>query len=125
MGVHSRRISRKNDRQLVELIGFLYGVSHRNDSPLWRDVARRLEGPTARRPCINLSRIERFTVEGETVVIPGKVLAGGQVSKKITVGAYALSENAIRKLNTAGCRVMDLKEMASANPKGSNVKILM
>ncbi|MDP7115849.1 MAG: 50S ribosomal protein L18e, partial [Candidatus Woesearchaeota archaeon] len=45
--------------------------------PLWKRVASDLSKPTRQRRIVNLSRINRFTKENETIVVPGKVLGDG------------------------------------------------
>jgi large subunit ribosomal protein L18e len=74
MGKHARDIVRKNNPQLVGLVNRLYTLSSTGQSKLWRNVARRLEGPSRERPSVNLSKLERYCADGDTLLIPGKLL---------------------------------------------------
>lgn len=125
MGKHARVISRKSNPQLMSLINKLYSLSAAQESSIWRDVARRLERSTKGRATVNLSKLDRIAGEGETVLVPGKLLGFGNISKKLTVSAYTHSGSAQKKLSEAGCSLMSIEELLEANPKGSNIKIIV
>jgi len=57
-------------------------------------------------------------------VIPGKALGAGIIDHPVTVAAFNFSEKAKRKIEAAGGKCLTIEELAEANPKGSNVKIL-
>lgn len=125
MGKHARVISRKNNPQLVSLVNKLYSLSAAQKSSIWRDVARRLEQPTKGRATVNLSKLDRVADDGETVLVPGKLLGFGNISKKVTVSAYSHSGSAQKKLTEAGCSLISIEELLAANPKGSNIRIIV
>ena len=91
---------------------------------LWQLVARELEKPTRKRREVNLSRIERNVKAGETVLVPGKVLASGELSKKITIAAWNFSSGAITKIKAAGGKTLTISELMKLHPKGTNVKVI-
>ena len=91
---------------------------------LWKLVARELEKPTRNRREVNLSRIQRFAKANETVLVPGKVLAAGELHKKINVAAWNFSAGAIIKIKTAGGKTITILELVKTNPKGTGVKLL-
>ncbi|MBX8645803.1 MAG: 50S ribosomal protein L18e [Thermoplasmata archaeon] len=124
MGAHKRNSGRKTNLELVKLVENLYTISAKEKSPVWRDVAMRLEKPIGNRAVINLSRLDRYTKEGDVIVVPGKILGMGRMSKKITVSAYMLSSSAVAKLEKAGCKLYDLQSLARDNPKGSGIKLM-
>lgn len=95
-----------------------------NEAPIWRDIAKRLEKPTKRRPVVNLSRIDRYANEGDTVLVPGKLLAAGDITKKVKVAAYGFSETAVEKIQAAGGECVSIQSLADANPSGTGIKIL-
>ncbi|MEM0378494.1 MAG: 50S ribosomal protein L18e [Thermosphaera sp.] len=115
---------RKTNIVLRRVIKELEKASKQNDAPIWERVAEELSKPTRRRRAVNLSRLNRHTVDGDVVVVPGKVLGAGIIDHKITVAAYAFSRTAYDKLLKAGCRVVSITELVRENPKGSNVKII-
>jgi large subunit ribosomal protein L18e len=124
MGVKSRKRHIKTNPELNRLISELYNLSVRENAPIWRTVALRLEGSLANRPVINLSRLDRLVNSGDSVIVPGKVLGSGRISKKITVSAYAISSSARAKLEKAGCQIHDIETVANANPKGSGLRLM-
>jgi large subunit ribosomal protein L18e len=117
-------MSGKTNPQLVATIDNLKAKTRENGSAIWRDVALRLEKPKQNWAEANLSKIERYTVDGDTVLVPGKVLAAGSISKKITVAAFSFSDAAAKAIVAAGGKTMSIEELAEANPKGTGVKIL-
>ncbi len=116
--------SRKTNPALVALTQALRKASWANDAPIWRDIAERLEKPTRNRIEVNVSRVDRYTKAGETVLVPGKLLAAGAVTKKVTVAALAFSDAARHKIRAAGGECLTIRELAERAPKGQNVRIL-
>lgn len=109
---------------LRKTIRVLRSYSHKYNCGIWRYVAELLEKPTRKRIVVNLSKINRYTQEGDVVVVPGKVLGAGQISHSVTVAAIAFSYQAINKIKTAGGRVLHILELINENPRGSNVKVI-
>ncbi len=58
------------------------------------------------------------------MAVPGKVLGAGAMSKPVTVGAFAFSGGAVKRIEDAGGRVLSLGELVEENPSGSEVRIL-
>lgn len=114
----------KTDPTLIALIDDLKATTRENGAAIWRDIAKKLEKPKRNWAEVNLSKLERFAEDGDVIVVPGKVLASGNLNKKITVAAYSFSENAKTAILSMGGRDMTLTELMSENPKGSNVKIM-
>ncbi|MEM3979829.1 MAG: 50S ribosomal protein L18e, partial [Ignisphaera sp.] len=95
------------------------------DANIWRYVAELLEKPTRKRVVVNLSKINRYTNEGDVVVVPGKVLGAGKIDHKVVVAATSFSQSAIQKIKAAGGRVVHILELLQENPRGSNVKVII
>ncbi|MFQ5838215.1 MAG: 50S ribosomal protein L18e [Thermoplasmata archaeon] len=115
---------RKTNPGLVALIGDLRQAARENDAPLWRDLARRLSRPNASWAEVNLSRLERYTSEGDVLVVPGKLLGSGRLSKPVKVAALKASRTAREKVEAAGGRVLDLRQLMEENPSGSGIRIM-
>ena len=81
----------KTNPQLIATIDTLKAKTRETEAAIWRDIALRLEKPKRNWAEANLSKLERYAQDGETIVVPGKVLAAGNISKKITVAAYDFS----------------------------------
>ena len=64
--------------ELTKLIRTLKKKSRENKAGIWRDIADRLTRSRERRTSVNIGRLNRHTEDGETVVIPGKVLGSAR-----------------------------------------------
>ena len=109
--------------EVRELIVFLEKASKRNKAPIWADIARRLSKPSRSIASVNVGKIEKNTKEGDTVLVPGKVLSGGSLTHGVDVAALKFSMDAERKISSQGS-CLDIKSLAEKNPKGTGVIIL-
>ena len=114
----------KTDPALIALISDLKAKERENGAAIWRDIAKRLEKPKSNWAETNLSKLDRCAADGETILVPGKVLAAGSINKKITVAAYSFSAAAEAAIVAAGGKVMTIAGLMEENPKGSNVRIM-
>ena len=115
---------RKSNPKLVTLIDVLLSESAKNDAAIWKDVAERLARPRKLHAEVNVSKIEKYAKADEYVVVPGKVLGSGSVTKPVKVAALSFSETAKRKIVEAGGKCMRIDELLRENPKGSGVRIM-
>lgn len=90
---------------------------------LWKRIAEEIEKPTKSMPSVNISKIDKYLREGETAIVPGKVLSVGNQTKNITVAAFKFSEAAKEKINKKG-KALTIEELLKTNPKGNKVRIL-
>lgn len=117
--------SRKTNPQLIALIADLKAKTRVDPkAAIWRDIALRLEAPTRVRAEANLSKIEKYAKDGETIIVPGKVLAAGDITKKVNVAAYSFSAKAAGAITAAGGKVMTIRELMDVCPTGKNVRIM-
>ena len=114
----------KTNPNLIELINKLYEQSRSEDAAIWKDVAKRLERSNRRTAEVNLSDLNRYVEDGETVLVPGKVLSNGDLDKKVDVVAFNFSAKAQEKIESAGGKCLSIDEAMEANPKGSNIRIM-
>ncbi len=119
-----KRLKRKSNPNLVRLIEDLLKASAMNEAPIWKDIAERLAGPKRLYAEVNVSKIQRYAGDGETIVVPGKVLGGGRITKAVTVAALSFSETAKKKILEAGGRCLTIRELVEQNPSGSGVRIM-
>jgi large subunit ribosomal protein L18e len=94
------------------------------EKPVWKAVAKGLNKPRRQRYEVNLSRIEKFAAEKDTVVVPGVVLGEGQISKHVTVAAVRFSVEARKKIERAGGKCMFIEELLKKEPDASKVRIM-
>jgi large subunit ribosomal protein L18e len=117
-------VATKTNPALQSLIHELKRRAQEQQAPVWKDVAQRLAKPTREQPAVNLSRLERHLAQGDTAVVPGKVLAAGQLTKAVTVAAWAFSGPARQKIQAAGGKALSIPELAQENPQGAKVRII-
>jgi len=110
--------------QLIDTISFLKKQGRENEAEIWRDIAERLAKPKRKRIAVNLSRLNRYTEKSETVVVPGKVLATGEITHPITIAAFAFSRKAREKISAARGNCLSFSDLIKKKPKGSNIKII-
>lgn len=113
--------SEKTNPLLVALIADLKKAGR--EAPIWRDVANALGAPVSRRIEFNVGRLALLN-DGEVAVVAGKILGGGEISRKVTVGAYVFSAAAKAKIEKAGGKCLTLAEMIKQYPKGTGVRMV-
>jgi len=91
-------------------------------SNFWKAVAKNLEISTRRKRIINISKINRLAKDNEIIVVPGKVLSQGSLSKNVKIAAYQFSDSAKNKLKSNAITIQDLLKQ---KPKTSELRILV
>jgi large subunit ribosomal protein L18e len=110
--------------ELIKLIQDLKKKSRENKTELWRNLAERLATSKRSRIALNVSRLNRYTNEGETVAVPGKVLGAGKITHPMTVAAFAFSDRAKSKILKANGNCLSIRDLVEKNPTGKNVKLM-
>lgn len=110
----------KTTPRLIKLVRELKKLGREKKANIWRRIADELNKSTRRMREVNIEKINRVTKEGETIIVPGKVLGEGEIKHKISVAAYKFSESAKSKLKNC----MLIEELMEKNPKGSKVRII-
>lgn len=118
------RKARTTNPELIELTSFLRKQSRENKVEIWRDIGERLNKAKRKRIAVNVSRLNRYTQKSETVAVPGKVLAAGEITHPITIAAFAFSGKAREKIDAARGKCVSFSDLIKKNPTGSNVKII-
>jgi len=85
--------------QTLKLIERLYKLSKDKKKDAYANVARALEASSRKQPSKNLFNLQKMTyiVDGDIIVIPGKVLGTGHLEKKITIYCLNASTSAKQK----------------------------
>ena len=108
---------------LKGLIQELRKKANEHGANIWKRLADDLSKPTRQRRIVNLYKINKYTKDNETVVVPGKVLGYGNIDKKIIVTAFKFSKEAERKIKNLNGECMTIEELLKKNPKGSKLRI--
>ncbi len=111
---------KKDNQELVSLIESLM----KTKKPIWTRIAKDLSRPRRRRVEVNLSKIEQYAADDSTVLVPGKVLGSGSISKKVTIAAYSFSGSAKRLIAESGCKAVTIESLHKSNPDGKGITIL-
>jgi large subunit ribosomal protein L18e len=110
--------------ELIALIRDLRKKSREKQAELWHYLAERLSASKRSRIAVNLSRLNRYTNDGETIAVPGKVLGAGKADHPMTVAAFAFSESAQSKILKAKGNCLSIRDLMEKNPEGTNVRVM-
>ena len=90
---------------------------------IWKRIANDLEKPTRKRSIINLYKINKYTKDNETVIVPGKVLSVGDLDHPVTIAAFSFSGAALDKINKKGKAIL-INDLMKESPKGKKMRIM-
>jgi large subunit ribosomal protein L18e len=116
--VIGRRIPRKTDSYISET------AMVAKNQEAWRSIAQAVSGSRRNYSSVNLDRINKESENGETIIIPGKVLGNGELNKKIKICALYFSSSAVHKIKNAKSEMVKLIEEIKTNPSAKGVKII-
>ncbi len=114
----NKKLERKTSESLVETITAAKKLKH------WLSIAHLISMPKRKQRSVNLGEIDEKTKEGDTVLVPGKVLGNGDIGKKVRVAALGFSEEARKKLKAKKCEIVSIKDEIKANPKAGGIKVI-
>jgi large subunit ribosomal protein L18e len=112
------------NQDLSDLIQTLKKESIEKNVNIWKRIAFDLEKPTRKRRIVNLARLNRFTKDGEVVVVPGKLLGAGMIGHKVDVAAYSFSDSARQQIEKFKGKCISIRDLLKANPKGEKIRII-
>ena len=110
--------------EMEALIQQLRKSSHTEQAALWKRIALDLAKPARTKRVVNLSRINRYAQDDETVIVPGKVLAAGSLDRKVHVAAFSFSKAAREMIEKQKGSAMSIADLLKQNPKATKVRIL-
>ena len=106
-----RQLQRKTNPELVETI------MKAKKNGLWVEVAGMLSCPARRMTNANLDEIDKKAKDGEVVVVAGKVLGTGSLTKRVKLIAFAFSKSAEDKLKKAKIDYSMIKDEIDRNQR--------
>jgi len=116
--------TKSTNPERIQIIRLLKKQNHENKAPIWIDVAKYLGKSQPQRTSVNLSKINRYTQENDTIIVPGKILGTGKLEHPVTIAAFNTSEKAKEKIKAAKAKYVTIQELIGKNPKGTKVKII-
>ena len=111
----SKRLEKKRNPEIVETIK----IAKKNNL---LELAKKLSSPRKNYKNINLDELDK--IEGNKIIVIGKILGSGDINRKIGIAALAYSKKARDKLNKAGCDTKSIKEAIIKNNKLEGVTII-
>jgi large subunit ribosomal protein L18e len=85
--------------ETVKLVASLEKAARKTKKAIWSDLAEKLMERRRAKKQINLDKLSVLAKQfkGKTLVVPGKVLAKGELTEKVTIVAVSASESAKKK----------------------------
>lgn len=68
--------------------------------------------------------IDKQTSMGDIVLVPGRVLAMGEITKKIRICSFGISKEALERLNKTRSQWVSILDEIKKNPKAEGIKII-
>lgn len=90
----------------------------------WQEIAEVLSQSRKRRVVMNLEKINENAKDDETILVPGKILSQGEITKKIKIIAEGFSEKTKEKLLKSKIKFLNINEEIKNNPEAKGIKIL-
>jgi large subunit ribosomal protein L18e len=94
-----------------------------SEEGVWRVAEEALRGPRRHMAAVNVGKLNRVASEGSLILVPGKVLGTGEVTKKLRVGALSFSAEGSRKIKEAGGEALRLTEFVKKYGKSGGVQV--
>jgi len=114
----AKRIPRKMDKYIVDT------VFAAKRSKKWNKIAQIVSSSKRKYSKVNLGRIEKESHDGDVLIIPGKVLGSGVLTKKIKICALHFSSSAIEKIKNSKSEAIKIIDEIKKNPNAEGVKII-
>ena len=109
---------------LNNTIWTLRNALKKNKVPIWKAVIKELSRSRSNRREVNIGELAHVTQDKEVVIVPGKILGSGEISHKLTVWCFTISEVATRKILDAGGKILPLDSLIKKYPDGKGVRII-
>jgi large subunit ribosomal protein L18e len=109
---------------LNNTIWTLRNTLKKNRVPIWRAVIKELSRSRSNRRQVNIGQLAQVTKDKEVVIVPGKILGSGEISHKLTIWCFTISEVATRKILDAGGKILSLDSLVKKYPDGKGVRII-
>ena len=112
------KISRKTNP------AFSKTLTNARKNEAWVKLSNALSGPTRLQASVNLEQIDKESKAGDTILVPGKVLSSGNITKKIRICALGISSSAREKLKASKSEFVTIDQEVKDNPKAQGIKVV-
>ena len=90
----------------------------------WFKIAQILSASTRQYSSVNLGQIDKVSKQGEIIVVPGKVLSSGSLTKKVRIASLGISAEAKDKLKETKSEYVYLAKEIQSNVKAEGVRVI-
>lgn len=104
----NRRLKQKTNSLLAEAIF----IAKKNNL---KEIASAIACSTRKQAKINVGKLNE--IKAEVIIVPGKILSSGEITKKVKVYALGCSAVALEKLKKAGCEYKSILEALKKDNK--------
>ena len=109
--------TKTSNKVLFDTIRNLKKYSSEVKDDKYRKVAFELSRVASQRANVNISKLNKICKDKETVIVCGKVLGDGVITKSVNVISFKASLSAISKIKNAKGSYSDLNEYILKKPK--------
>jgi large subunit ribosomal protein L18e len=109
---------------LNNTIWTLRNASKQNKVAIWKAVIKEVSRSRSKRRQVNIGQLAQVTKDKEIVIVPGKILGSGDISHKLTIWCFAISEAATKKILDAGGKILALDNLIKKYPDGKGVRLI-
>jgi large subunit ribosomal protein L18e len=103
-----KQIRKKTKSNLIEILRVLNKGKN-------KELINILSMPRRKKIGVNIDKINKESKDVDVVIVPGKVLAVGNMNKKVKIIALSFSESARNKLEEAKCELVMLVDEIKKN----------
>ena len=89
--------------------------------PVYSRALRMLSKKVSQLVEVNVGKLDSLSSEGSVILVPGRVLGEGDVTKKLFVGAVAFTASAAQKIIAAGGEALLMKDFVAKFGEGKGV----
>ena len=98
--------------------------SKKEKKAVWKYVAEILSKPRRNAVSVNLSKINRYAKDGDIIIVPGKILADGDLTKKVRLISEKISSKALDYLNKNKVEYSYLYDIIDKKIDTKNLRII-
>ena len=99
-------------------------ISLATKSPAWIKYAKMFSMSTKKHSAVNLTEIDKQTSMGDTVLVPGRVLSVGDITKKVKICSFGISRQALEKLKKTKSTWCSIIDEIKSNSRAEGIKVL-
>jgi len=121
MIIKTRISNRAEKKTNIGLRNLIFSLKKQKNL-FWLRVAQLLARPRKKKVIVNFERLNKLTKANETILIPGKLLAYGNLEHSLTIASFSTSAKAKTQKNA---KIVGIEQMVKLNPSGKGIRIII